>query len=109
VSALALVTMQSAAQATGNGTAMVLDGGRGYATLHVSGTFVGTVTFEGTVDGTNWVAVALLDTSDMDTYATTATAAKVMLLNGVKGLSALRARISAYTSGSITVKGRAAA
>lgn len=103
----ALVTMQSAAAATGNGTSLRL-GGYSKATLHVSGTFSGTVTYEGSVDGTNWVAVALLDTADMTTYATTSTAEKIMTLNNVGGLIELRARVSAYASGTITVKGRAA-
>src|SRR5512136_1082752 len=49
-------TFQSAAGATGNGTALDCAGLEVVA-CQVTGTFVGTVTWEGTVDGTNFVSV----------------------------------------------------
>lgn len=96
-----LVTLQSAAAATGNGTALQT-AGFGSARLQVTGTFVGTLTFEGTIDGTTWVALEGVNTSGA--RVTTATATGLFLFS-VAGLMAIRARVSAYTSGSITVLG----
>jgi len=99
-----LVTLQDAAVATGNGTAMLATG---YASIayQVSGTFVGTVTFEGTVDNTNWVAIQAVNTAT-GAVSTTATAGGVYVAN-VAGLSQARARVT-WTSGtSVTVKGQA--
>jgi hypothetical protein len=77
----------------------------GYAVagLQVSGTFSATVTFEGTVDGTNWVGVPATNRND-GAAATTATAAGLFLVN-CSGLQQLRARVSSYASGSVTVVG----
>ena len=54
--------------------------------IQVTGTFSATITFEATVDGTNYVTYAL---SDLSTAARTS-----------GGYAAVRARCSAYTSGS---------
>lgn len=97
--------MQSAAAATGDGTALPL-GDRSMAALQLSGTFSATVTFEATVDGSNWIAVALANAnSTTRARATTATAAGIFLLEEAGGLTLLRARVSAYTSGDVTVVG----
>jgi len=69
--------------------------------MQVVGTFVGTVTFEATVDQTNWVAIQAVNLND-GSAATTATAPGLYACR-VVGLKQVRARISAYTSGSITV------
>jgi hypothetical protein len=99
-------TLQNAADATGNGEALVLtDAHRGAEsrfTLQITGTFTGTVTFEGTVDGTNWQAVGLINYAD-DAADLTATAAGIFYLN-CAGLLKFRARVSAYSDGNITVK-----
>jgi len=96
------LTMQSAAVATGNG--VVFDvGDLASLVMQVTGTFVGTVTFEATVDQTNWVAVQTINLND-GTVGTTGTAAGLYACV-VAGLKQVRARISAYTSGSITVTG----
>lgn len=104
-----VVTMQNAATATGNGTAIktasqTTNAMFGAVGFQITGTFSATVTFEVTFDGSTWVEVMATNLSD-DTRATTATAAGAysVLLNGALQC---RARISAYTSGSITVKGR---
>jgi hypothetical protein len=96
-------TLQAAAAATGNGTAMDVAGQHALA-VQVSGTFVGTVTFEGTLDDTNWVSVGLVPFAG-GAAVTSATAPGVWSLGDVP-LSQFRARISAYTSGTITVVGR---
>lgn len=98
--------LQTGAVATGNGnTANV----KGYATIgfQVSGTFSGTVTFEGSIDGTNWISLMATKQSD-DSRATTATAAGIYYAT-VAHLISVRARISLYTSGSINVLAWAAA
>jgi len=96
-------TMQSAATATGNGTVLPITG-YGTALVQITGTFVGTVTFEGTEDGTNFVSVGATQLST-GAISATATTPDIYRLS-VGGLASLRARISAYTSGSITALGR---
>lgn len=98
---------QSAAAATANGTAAdctpVSDGPYYSATVQIVGITTATVTWEGTVDGTNWVAVRATNLN-AGTDATTATADGIYRLT-VLGFKQVRARISAYTSGTITVTG----
>jgi len=96
------VTFQNAAAATANGVAANVED---YAILgaQVTGTFVGTITFEGSADGTNYVALEAINTAT-GAKATTATAAGVYRMS-VAGLQTVRARL-AWTSGtSITVVG----
>lgn len=102
-----VLTMQSAAVATGNGTSMVttgLDhGSLTAATFQIVGITTATVTFEATIDGTNWVAFRVTNLNS-GTDATTATADGLYRAT-VIGLISVRARISAYTSGTITITG----
>ena len=96
-------TLQDAAEATGNG--YIFDvGGKASLTLQVTGTFSGTVTFEASLDGSNWVSRSGIDGSG--NKATTATTTGIYQFN-IDGIKYFRARISAYTSGSITVIARA--
>jgi len=94
-------TMQDAAGATADGTEVDVAGSEAIC-IQLSGTFSATVTFEATVDNTNWIAVQATDLN-AGTAATTATAAGLYRID-TKGLSQVRARISAYTSGSVTAK-----
>lgn len=95
--------LQSAAVATGNGTIYSLTGNDS-AVFQVTGTFVGTVTWEATVDGTNWGGVAVADlASTTRARALTSTAPGLFLLDSVGGIQSVRARVSAWTSGAITV------
>jgi len=100
----ASITLQSAAAATGNGTVLTVDG-YSAVILTVSGTFVGTVTFEGTEDGTNYSALSALQLGT-NTIATSTTTTGLFEVT-VAGLVNVRARVSAYTSGNITVTGHA--
>lgn len=93
-------TLQSAVESTGNGEELRV-AGYGVASLQVTGTFVGTVTFEGTVDHQNWSVVQVKNKGTGAT-ATTATAVGIFDID-LTGLEFLRARISAYTSGAITI------
>jgi len=101
-----IVTLQSAATATGNGTALDV-GLYGGVAVQITGTFSATVTFEATIDRTNWIAVKADNLNDR-TSATTATAAGIFQIP-LSGAVQFRARISAYSSGSVTVKARGVA
>jgi len=72
--------------------------------LQVTGTFTGTITFEASVDGTNYVAIAVKASSQTTatTLVTTTTAAGLFSLN-IQGLPNFRARMSSYTSGDAVV------
>ena len=72
-------------------------------TLHLvnTGSPVGTVSFEGSVDGTNFVAVAMEKADGTLATSTTATGYFRLPLN--TAIKAFRAPISAYTSGEFTV------
>jgi hypothetical protein len=82
-----------------NGEEKVLDvRGLGGVALQLSGTFTLTVQFEATVDGQTWVSLRMLPSSSTSAV-TNATAAGAWSAN-VAGFKLLRARVSAYTSGS---------
>jgi len=93
-------TLQSAAAAAGNGTAHDLLSAAAVA-LQVTGIFVGTITFEATLDGTNWTAHQGVNTANGD-VSTTTTGTGIFIVP-VTGMKQFRARVSAYTSGTITV------
>ena len=62
------------------------------------------ITFEGTVDGGTWYAIPATNVTDGAT-STLATADGVYLIS-VGGLSQVRARVSTYSAGTITVTGK---
>ena len=74
--------------------------GMGAVGLQLTGTFVGTVSFECTVDGLTWVALNMLPPNSA-TAASSATTTGAWIAN-IAGLTAVRARVSAYTSGTVT-------
>lgn len=104
------VVMQSAAVATGNGTVLpctnASDGARTTATVQITGIITATVTFEAQIDGT-YVAIQFTNLNS-GAVATTATADGIYRAT-ILGLSDMRARISAWTSGTITITGVAVA
>jgi hypothetical protein len=73
----------------------------GFVAVQVFGTFSGTITFEASVDGTNYVAFNMTP-SNSGTDASTATSAGAFT-KSTGAYSAFRARCSAYTSGSPVV------
>lgn len=101
----ALDTLQNAAAALGNGTPIDM---KGYdkLTLDVTGTFTATVTFEGTIDDASWFAVGLKTAADAAAVSTATAAGAFKLPADGPALSQFRARVSAYTSGAVTVKAR---
>jgi len=96
--------LQDAATATGAGSTLAVNA-YCYVVFQVVGTFSGTVTFQATVDGTNWIAVRATN-MNTGTAGTTATAAGLYQL-GVAGIGIVRANITVYASGTITVWARA--
>lgn len=96
--------MQNAAVAVANGTAIDVcqgdNGGHEWLAIQIVGITTATITFEGTIDGTNWVAVQFTSLAS-GTAATTATADGIYQAR-VAGLVQVRARISAWTAGTIT-------
>jgi len=93
-------TLQSAAGADGNGTDFTVDG-YGVTTLQITGTFSATVTFQGSVDGTNFVTLG------NDRVATPVVTTTGIFGIDCRGLQKIRAVISGYVSGNVTVTGRA--
>lgn len=75
--------------------------GAASAAVQLGGTFVGTVTFEVSVDGTMWQA-AYMTNQGTGALSTTATAVGIYVLPN-SGYKLLRARMSSYTSGSVAV------
>jgi len=97
--------LQDAATATGTGNTLTVSG-YPYTVFQVSGTFVGTIAFQATIDGANWHSI-LLENLGTGVSATTTTATGLYRAHTV-GLGIVRANITAYTSGSITVIARGA-
>lgn len=91
--------LHNATAAASNGSYLYFSGGN-HVSIQLSGTWAGTVTFEGTVDGTNWVAIPFSNIAG--TSATTATTNDIYRITNVLALSAVRARVSTYTSGALT-------
>lgn len=101
------IVMQNAATGTGNGTAVIVtdnaDGAHSTLTCQITGINGDTITWEATIDDTNWIAIPF-------TNLNTASAATTATANGlyratVSGLSQVRARVSTYSAGTIVVKG----
>jgi len=84
-----------------------LTGSSGFA-LDVRGTFVATITVQGTIDGGNWFTLSVLPAGSATNTAlvSTATAAGAWVGNA-NGLHAVRVIATAYTSGTATIVLRA--
>lgn len=100
-------TLLDKASATGEGAVADLDGKFASLAVQVSGTFVGTVSFEASVDGTNFVAIQGTKKSDGTTATSTTTAG--LFEFRVNGVNKFRLNVSAYTSGEISAVGTASA
>jgi hypothetical protein len=98
------LVLQNAAAATGNGTEMDVSGYSAVA-LQISGTFVGTVSFYGSVDASNYIACQGISYND-GSIATSATAAGLWYIP-VSGFSLLRAAVTWSSGTSVTVTARA--
>ncbi len=95
-------TLQNAVTATGNGSAFDC-AGMDTVCMQITGTFVATVTFESTLDGTNYETIGGALLTDNVLASTASNTADIWRFDA-RGVRALRARVSAYTSGNVTVK-----
>lgn len=96
-----------AVEEAGDGTVLDLGGKYTALTVQVTGTFVATITWKGSVDGSTYIELPARNRNS-NAEATTATATGVYELN-VTGLRKVMADITAYTSGAVTAKGIAVA
>ena len=95
-------TMQNAVGANGNGTNLDVDE-YATATLEVRGTFGATINFEQSADDTNWYPI-LATKHDGTTGSTTTTTGLYEVKTSA--IKSVRARVSGYASGSVTVVGK---
>ena len=96
------LTMQNAVTANGNGTLLNVNE---YATavLEIRGTFSATINFESSIDDTNWYPV--LATKNDGTISSSCTTVGLYEIK-VAGEKSVRARVSGYVSGNVTVVGK---
>lgn len=103
-------TLQNAAGANGNGTVLALLGSSSIIfTVNQSG-FTGTVNFECTEDGTNWDPLQCQQegTNLITTSVTGSTTTSIHLYEAsVAGLQQVRARVSGFAAGTVTVTAHA--
>lgn len=88
---------------TANGQTVAVSGvGAGNVGVYISGTWVATLQFEGTIDGTNWFVMDAfpIGSSTASVQSTTANG-QWRLVSG--GSAQIRVRCSAFTSGTATV------
>lgn len=95
-------TLQNAAVANGNGTPQDIEG-YASAAVQVSGTFSATISFEGSVDGINYVPLLVLDQTGSPVTSTTAPG---IYRVDCAGLKAMRTPITNRVSGAVTVVSR---
>lgn len=79
----------------------IREGVKCWLVFQVVGTFVATLSFHGTMDGTTWVPVAGARLGSAGTAVFT-TVQNVVRINAT-GLKSIRLRLTAYTSGSMTI------
>lgn len=99
-----LLTFQSGAVAIGNGTVQDVTG-YDILTLNVTISATATVTYEGSIDGTNWITTPFYF---MNGQANNSSASSVSGLRfSITGFKFFRARVSGWTSGTVDVSGYA--
>ncbi len=87
------------------GTVLLNVEGMASAGIQISGTFVGTFVFEGTINGTDWSSLPLkVPSTGAEASSATSTG---LWLGSTGGLMAIRVRCSAYTSGTANISLRA--
>ena len=85
-----------------NATVIITPSGKYTVGGQILGTWVGTITAEGTIDGTNWFTVRTANKSTNDIIQTY-TANDQFEFYSVAGCISLRLRMSAYTSGTANI------
>ena len=100
--------IEKTASLTANGQSVALPlGGQGGCVVQLTGTFVATVQLEGSADGTNYQNLTGLPIGAGTTPINTMTVPGITSLS-CSGLTHVRARVTAFTSGTIVVTLRAA-
>ena len=100
------LTLQNAAASTGNGVAIGVERFSAVGlTVTISNT--ATVTFEATEDGTTWASKVCASISSTSATLVTNTSTSGTYQCNVAGLNKFRARVSAFTSGTVTVHAQA--
>src|SRR5215472_10101567 len=94
-------TLQSAAVAPGNGNSILVEGKSGVG-FNVTGITSATITVEGTADNVTWSAITVTNVVS-GIQSGTITANGFYATTPFFGLLNIRARISTYSSGTITV------
>ncbi len=88
-----------------NGTVEFAIDDADHFSVQLTGTWVGTVSFEATIDGTNWVSVAWINSSSTSkTTAVISTTANGVFYHDVFSTK-FRVKMTSYTSGTVTVTG----
>lgn len=86
---------------TATGSTAIAANGRGSVGVQITGTWVATVQFEATIDGTNWFSVpAFPPTTGV---SVTSTSANGQWIIPSAGYEQVRARVSAFTSGTVVI------
>ncbi len=96
------VTMQNSVAANANGTTMNCQGVAAAYCQVKGSSFAGTVNFEETVDGDNWVGVQAVNLNDGSIGSTSVSTDGIYAVPTF-GAKFLRARVSGYDSGTVTV------
>lgn len=97
-----ITAQDSGACATSTGCFIVtVPTSAGAVTLQVAGTFSGTLTIEGTADGTNYTTVTATKLSDGSTVTSITAADQYVIANG--GLQIVRLRAGSFSSGTATI------
>jgi hypothetical protein len=92
---------------TNSAVALSLSGATGFA-VDVRGTFVGTITFQGSINGTDWFSINAIPAGGSVNVAAVSTATAVgQWVSVANGMQQVRATFSAFTSGSATITLRA--
>ena len=87
--------------------ALSLTGASGWA-VDVRGTFTGTITFQGSIDGTNWFSISMLPAGGgVNVAAVTTTTAVGAWTGSANGMQQVRATFSASPTGTATIVLRA--
>jgi hypothetical protein len=77
---------------------------QGQFAIQITGTFVGTLEVEGSVNGTDYVGLAVKESTQLNstTLVTAATAPRILVSDSF-GLHSVRIRASAWTSGTANI------
>jgi len=104
--------LHNAASATADGTSLEtvdsVNGAYAVVTFQVTGTWTGTINFEATVNGSDWVALEVESVGNSATLSTS-TAANGIFRAVVLGLLKVRARLTWTAGTSVTVRAIAVA